>query len=109
MILFSFRCLYPGRPITLFPPHLPLTSANICAILAASPPVRQCFAVPYVIKVWILLSGKASNPLFSIKLLGETPEGISALASFDVVGFAGAPVPVSIHLEAKTTLEIHLR
>ncbi|KAF9458834.1 L-aminoadipate-semialdehyde dehydrogenase [Collybia nuda] len=71
-----FRCLYPGRPITLFPPHLPLTSANICAILAASPPVRQCFAVPYV-----------------IKLLGETPEGINALASFDVVGFAGAPLP----------------
>ncbi|KAK7690571.1 hypothetical protein QCA50_005669 [Cerrena zonata] len=71
-----FRCMYPGRPITLFPPHLPLTSANICAVLAASPPVRQCFAVPYV-----------------IKLLGETPEGVNALASFDVVGYAGAPLP----------------
>ncbi|KAJ7918788.1 L-aminoadipate-semialdehyde dehydrogenase [Mycena leptocephala] len=71
-----FRCMYSTQPITLFPPHLPLTSANICAVLAASPPVRQCFAVPYV-----------------IKLLGETPEGVAALASFDLVGFAGAAVP----------------
>ncbi|KAJ6485861.1 L-aminoadipate-semialdehyde dehydrogenase [Mycena sanguinolenta] len=71
-----FRCMYSTQPITLFPPHLPLTSANICAVLRASPPVKQCFAVPYV-----------------IKLLGETPEGIAALASFDLVGFAGAAVP----------------
>lgn len=47
----SFRCMYPGRPFTLFPPHLPLTSANICAFHALSPDTRQCFAVPYVIKV----------------------------------------------------------
>ncbi|KAK0470220.1 L-aminoadipate-semialdehyde dehydrogenase [Desarmillaria tabescens] len=71
-----FRCIYPGQPLTLFPPHLPLTSSNICAVLAASPPVRQCHAVPYV-----------------IKLLAETPEGVNALASFDVVGYAGAPLP----------------
>ncbi|KAJ7746849.1 L-aminoadipate-semialdehyde dehydrogenase [Mycena maculata] len=71
-----FRCMYSAKPITLFPPHLPLTSANICAVLAASPPVKQCFAVPYV-----------------IKLLGETAEGTSALASFDLVGYAGAAVP----------------
>ncbi|KAJ7132141.1 L-aminoadipate-semialdehyde dehydrogenase [Mycena epipterygia] len=71
-----FRCMYSTQPITLFPPHLPLTSANICAVLKASPPVRQCFAVPYV-----------------IKLLGETPEGLAALASFDIVGYAGAAVP----------------
>ncbi|KAJ7493419.1 L-aminoadipate-semialdehyde dehydrogenase [Mycena galericulata] len=71
-----FRCIYSAKPITLFPPHLPLTSANICAVLAASPPVTQCFAVPYV-----------------IKLLGETEEGIAALASFDIVGYAGAAVP----------------
>ncbi|KAJ7281917.1 L-aminoadipate-semialdehyde dehydrogenase [Mycena rebaudengoi] len=71
-----FRCMYSTQPITLFPPHLPLTSANICAVLAASPPVKQCFAVPYV-----------------IKLLGETPEGVTALASFDLVGYAGAAVP----------------
>lgn len=43
--------MYAGKPITLFPGHLPLTSANICAVLAASPDVRQCYAVPYVIKV----------------------------------------------------------
>ncbi|KAJ7173762.1 L-aminoadipate-semialdehyde dehydrogenase [Mycena filopes] len=71
-----FRCMYSTQPITLFPPHLPLTSANICAVLAASPPVKQCFAVPYV-----------------IKLLGETPDGVAALASFDLVGYAGAAVP----------------
>ncbi|KAJ7355604.1 L-aminoadipate-semialdehyde dehydrogenase [Mycena albidolilacea] len=71
-----FRCMYSTQPITLFPPHLPLTSANICAVLKASPPVKQCFAVPYV-----------------IKLLGETPEGVTALASFDLVGYAGAAVP----------------
>ncbi|KAJ6496764.1 L-aminoadipate-semialdehyde dehydrogenase [Mycena vulgaris] len=71
-----FRCMYAAQPITLFPPHLPLTSANICAVLAASPHVTQCYAVPYV-----------------IKLLGETPEGVTALASFDIVGYAGAAVP----------------
>ncbi|SJK99598.1 related to LYS2  len=71
-----FRCIYPGQPLTLFPPHLPLTSSNICAVLAVSPPVRQCYAVPYV-----------------IKLLAETPAGVNALASFDIVGYAGAPLP----------------
>ncbi|KAJ7460644.1 L-aminoadipate-semialdehyde dehydrogenase [Mycena latifolia] len=71
-----FRCMYSTQPITLFPPHLPLTSTNICAVLAASPPVTLCFAVPYV-----------------IKLLGETPEGTAALASFDIVGYAGAALP----------------
>ncbi|KZW00808.1 acetyl-CoA synthetase-like protein [Exidia glandulosa HHB12029] len=71
-----FRCMYAGKPITLFPGHLPLTSANICAVLAASPDVRQCYAVPYV-----------------IKLLAETAEGTKALASFDVVSYAGAALP----------------
>ncbi|KAJ3966024.1 L-aminoadipate-semialdehyde dehydrogenase [Lentinula raphanica] len=74
-----FRCLYPGQPFTLFPPHLPLTSANICAIHALSPDTRQCFAVPYV-----------------IKLLGETEEGTKMLATFDVVSYAGAPLPVDL-------------
>ncbi|KAJ3895239.1 L-aminoadipate-semialdehyde dehydrogenase [Lentinula edodes] len=71
-----FRCMYPGRPFTLFPPHLPLTSANICAVHALSPDTRQCFAVPYV-----------------IKLLGETEEGVKMLTTFDVVSYAGAPLP----------------
>ncbi|KAL1746963.1 hypothetical protein HDZ31DRAFT_32891 [Schizophyllum fasciatum] len=71
-----FRCFYACQPITLFPPHLPLTSGNIVKVLAASPPVKQCFAVPYV-----------------IKLMGETVEGIDALASFDVVSYAGAALP----------------
>ncbi|KAK0493925.1 L-aminoadipate-semialdehyde dehydrogenase [Armillaria luteobubalina] len=71
-----FRCMYPGQPLTLFPHHLPLTSSNICAVLAASPLVRQCYAVPYI-----------------IKLLAETPAGVNALASFDIVAYAGAPLP----------------
>ncbi|THV03189.1 L-aminoadipate-semialdehyde dehydrogenase [Dendrothele bispora CBS 962.96] len=71
-----FRCMYPGKPFVLFPPHLPLTSANICAVHAIAPDCRQCFAVPYV-----------------IKLLGETEEGVKMMASFDVVSYAGAPLP----------------
>lgn len=71
-----FRCMYSGKPMTLFPGHLPLTCANICQVIKASPPVQQCFAVPYV-----------------IKLMGETLEGIDALAQFDVIGYAGAALP----------------
>lgn len=59
------------------PPHLPLTSANICRVIRNSPtPPTQHFAVPYV-----------------LKLLGETDEGVEALASFEAVSFAGAAVP----------------
>ncbi|KIY43648.1 acetyl-CoA synthetase-like protein [Fistulina hepatica ATCC 64428] len=85
-----FRCFYSCQPITLFPPHLPLTSKNICAVLAASPPVKQCFAVPYV-----------------IKLLGETEEGAKALASFDIVGYAGAALPDDLG-DRLTTLNVNL-
>lgn len=60
------------------PPHLPLTSANICKVIRASPTrPTQHFAVPYV-----------------LKLLGETDEGVRTLADFDTVSFAGAAVPV---------------
>ena len=59
------------------PPHLPLTSANICRVIRNSPsPPAQHFAVPYV-----------------LKLLGETQEGVETLASFEAVSFAGAAVP----------------
>jgi hypothetical protein len=61
------------------PPNLPLTAANICKIIKASPtPPVQHFAVPYV-----------------LKLLAETEEGVEALAQFEAVSFAGAAVPVS--------------
>lgn len=62
------------------PPHLPLTSANICKVIRASPsrPVQH-FAVPYV-----------------LKLLAETDEGIQTLADFEAVSFAGAAVPVRL-------------
>lgn len=73
-----FRCIYHGKTFTLMPPHLPLTSANICRIIRASPsPPRQHFAVPYV-----------------LKMLAETEEGLETLASFDTVSYAGAAVPV---------------
>lgn len=74
------------------PPNLPLTAANICKIIRASPtPPVQHFAVPYV-----------------LKLLGETEEGVQTLAGFEAVSFAGAAVPVSfyvdyIHAEADLT------
>lgn len=76
--ILSFRCFYHGKAFTLMPPHLPLTSANICRIIHASPtrPVQH-FAVSYV-----------------LKLLAETDEGTQTLAEFESVSFAGAPVPV---------------
>lgn len=74
----SFRCYYHGKTFTLMPPHLPLTSANICKVIRASPtPPVQHFAVPYV-----------------LKLLAETEEGTQTLAGFEAVSFAGAAVPV---------------
>ncbi|WRT64799.1 uncharacterized protein IL334_001733 [Kwoniella shivajii] len=72
-----FRCFYHGKTFTLMPPNLPLTSANICRVIQNSPtPPVQHFAVPYV-----------------LKLLGETEEGVQALANFEAVSFAGAAVP----------------
>jgi long-subunit acyl-CoA synthetase (AMP-forming) len=72
-----FRCYYNAVPFTLFPPHLPLTSANICRIITTSPTIcKQCFAVPYV-----------------IKLLAETEEGTRALTAFETVSYSGAAVP----------------
>ncbi|KAL7418303.1 hypothetical protein Q5752_006759 [Cryptotrichosporon argae] len=72
-----FRCIYHGMTFTLMPPHLPLTSANICRIIRSSPtPPVQHFAVPYV-----------------LKLLAETEEGTRTLAGFEAVSFAGAAVP----------------
>jgi hypothetical protein len=64
------------------PPHLPLTSANICRVIRNSPtkPVQH-FAVPYV-----------------LKMLAETEEGVKTLAGFEAVSFAGAAVPVSKRL-----------
>jgi hypothetical protein len=77
MLIDRFRCLYHGKAFTLMPPHLPLTSANICRVIRNSPsPPAQHFAVPYV-----------------LKLLGETQEGVETLAAFQAVSFAGAAVP----------------
>lgn len=72
-----FRCLYHGRTLTLFPPHLPITSANIVKAINTSPtPPLQHFAVPYV-----------------IKLLGETEEGVASMLKMEAVSFAGAALP----------------
>jgi hypothetical protein len=78
--IYSFRCIYHGQPFTLHPPHIPLTSGNICRVIRSSPsPPTQHFAVPYV-----------------LKLLAETEEGTETLAGFEAVSFAGAAVPVSL-------------
>ncbi|KAI0931549.1 hypothetical protein AcV5_004990 [Taiwanofungus camphoratus] len=72
-----FRCYYAAVPFVLMPPHLPLTSANICNVIKSSPvDCRECCAVPYV-----------------IKLLGETEEGTLTLANFDTVTYSGAALP----------------
>ncbi|KAL0576935.1 hypothetical protein V5O48_005042 [Marasmius crinis-equi] len=69
-------CIRVGTPITISPPHLPSTAANLCAAFAASPPATYCFAVPYI-----------------LKLLAETEEGMKMLQTFQVVGVSGAPTP----------------
>ncbi|KAJ7593365.1 L-aminoadipate-semialdehyde dehydrogenase [Mycena floridula] len=74
-----FRCMYAGKRVVLFPGHLPLTCANIVRMIAQGEegqPLKQCYAVPYV-----------------IKLMAEHREGVEALKRFDVVSYAGAPVP----------------
>ena len=90
------RCYYPGVPFVLFPAHLPLTSANICKVINAIPiPCPLCFAVPYVIKASTHDTAFVYLADVACQLLGETEEGIRALAQFESVNFAGAAVPVS--------------
>ncbi|KIY63134.1 L-aminoadipate-semialdehyde dehydrogenase [Cylindrobasidium torrendii FP15055 ss-10] len=72
-----FASIYAGGYVCIFPPHLPLTPANICEVIAQlTPRARQIFAVPYV-----------------VKLLGETEEGVRAMAAMDFVATTGAPIP----------------
>lgn len=71
------RCFCHADPVTLLPPHLPATAANIVRIIKASPsPPQHLYAVPYV-----------------LKLLAETADGVAILASMDTVSSAGAAIP----------------
>lgn len=65
--------------------------------LAVAPETKECVAVPFVIKVCDHISLPVPVWLIQSQLLAETEEGVKALASFDVVSFAGAALPVSFY------------
>lgn len=71
----TFRSIYSGKPMYYFNYAFPLTKQNITATLAAVKP-DLLFCVPYV-----------------LKLLGESEEGIKALAEIDLVMYGGSACP----------------
>jgi len=67
-------CLHDAKALTQFPPHLPLTAANLVTVLNASPSkCEQMYIVPKVLEIF-----------------AETEDGRRALLSFDDVTFGGA-------------------
>ena len=71
----TFRSIYSGKPMYYFNYAFPLTKQNITATLEAVKP-DLLFCVPYV-----------------LKLLGESREGIEALAKIDLVMYGGSACP----------------
>ncbi|KAF1922747.1 acetyl-CoA synthetase-like protein [Didymella exigua CBS 183.55] len=71
----TFRSIYSGKPMYYFNYAFPLTKQNITATLAAVKP-DLLFCVPYV-----------------LKLLGESEEGIKALADIEIVMYGGSACP----------------
>ncbi|KAJ4993616.1 hypothetical protein SVAN01_00670 [Stagonosporopsis vannaccii] len=71
----TFRSIYSGKPMYYFNYAFPLTKQNITATLATVKP-DLLFCVPYV-----------------LKLLGESEEGIKALADIDLVMYGGSACP----------------
>lgn len=71
----TFRSIYSGKPMYYFNYAFPLTKQNITATLEAVKP-DLLFCVPYV-----------------LKLLGESKEGIEALAKIDLVMYGGSACP----------------
>lgn len=71
----TFRSIYSGKPMYYFNYAFPLTKYNITMTLAAVKP-DLLFCVPYV-----------------LKLLGESEEGIKALAEIDLVMYGGSACP----------------
>ncbi|KAK0119351.1 hypothetical protein ONS95_010804 [Cadophora gregata] len=69
--------------IWLFPGDIPITSTTILSCLEIAgrvdPPVRYFSSVPYV-----------------LQMLSETPEGLQALQSMELVGVGGAALPESV-------------
>ncbi|KII84539.1 hypothetical protein PLICRDRAFT_117812 [Plicaturopsis crispa FD-325 SS-3] len=74
----TLRCLSAAQPLSVFPPHLPLTAANILRFFSAEP-LQQLFAVAYV-----------------LKLLAEDAQAAGRLARFGVVSYAGSALPDEI-------------
>jgi acyl-CoA synthetase (AMP-forming)/AMP-acid ligase II/UDP-glucose 4-epimerase len=71
----TFRSIYSGKPMYYFNYAFPLTKQNITATLEAVKP-DLLFCVPYV-----------------LKLLGESKEGIEALARINLVMYGGSACP----------------
>ena len=71
----TFRSIYSGKPMYYFNYAFPLTKQNITATLEAVKP-DLLFCVPYV-----------------LKLLGESKEGVEALAKIDLVMYGGSACP----------------
>ncbi|KAF2130442.1 acetyl-CoA synthetase-like protein [Dothidotthia symphoricarpi CBS 119687] len=71
----TFRSMYSGKPMYYVNYSLPITKQNLTAIIGHVKP-DLFFAVPYV-----------------LKLLGESEEGIRALANIDIVMYGGSACP----------------
>lgn len=71
----TFRSIYSGKPMYYFNYSLPLTKQNLTSTIESVKP-DLLFCVPYI-----------------LKLLGESKEGISSLASIDLVMYGGSACP----------------
>jgi long-subunit acyl-CoA synthetase (AMP-forming) len=71
----TFRSIYSGKPMYYYNYSLPITAKGLTDTIEYVKP-DLLFCVPYV-----------------LKLLGETKEGIRALASIDVVMYGGSACP----------------
>jgi hypothetical protein len=61
-----------------------------------APETQEFFAVPYLLKVRItMFLDWTSNNAVILQLLEATDDGIAMLKKFEIVTFAGAPLPVS--------------
>ena len=71
----TFRSIYSGKPMYYYNYSLPITAKGLTETIEHVKP-DLLFCVPYV-----------------LKLLGETEQGIQALASIDVVMYGGSACP----------------
>ena len=71
----TFRSIYSGKPMYYYNYSMPITANRLTNTIEHVKP-DLLFCVPYV-----------------LKLLGETKEGIRALASIDIVMYGGSACP----------------